>query len=122
MGNFKKSIQVAIQLIRGRPADLRKFYQPSVARGKTVWPKTAADLLRYGVRWDYDGVIKLSDGKDYHKYQLQPNAGNIPSTLKRWREANGGTHAVIGVMYIEQGKEVDGDDFVAAADAMLDGL
>jgi hypothetical protein len=122
MGNFSKTIKTAVSVISGRPADLKKFYQPSVARGKTVWPKSAADLLRYGVRWDYDGVVKLSDGKEYNKFQLQPNAGDIPSTIKRWREKNGGTHAVIGTMHIQKDKEPDARDFEATADEFLKGL
>lgn len=119
MGNFAKTIRTSVGVITGRPADLKKFYQPTVSRGKTVWPKTPADLLRYGVRWDYDGVITLSDGKEYHKYQLQSNAGDIPTTIKRWREKNGGTHAVIGTMHIQKGKEADARDFEATAEEFL---
>ncbi|KAM5467496.1 hypothetical protein MauCBS54593_005467 [Microsporum audouinii] len=108
---LSKTLLTAIHFIRGRPADLRKFFEPTVARGKTVWPKTPADLLRFGVRWDYDGVITKSDGKEYHKYQLQPNAGKIPSSIKEWRDKNGGTHAVMAIMYIPKDVTVDGQLF-----------
>lgn len=43
----------------------------------------------------------MQDGATYHKYQCQPNAGNIPSSIKDWREANGGTHAVMTSIYIK---------------------
>jgi hypothetical protein len=82
-GNFTKKLLAAGKAICGRPADLKKFFMPTVSRGKTVWPKNAADLLRYGVRWDYDGLIERADGQKYHKYQLQPNAGDIPTTIKQ---------------------------------------
>jgi hypothetical protein len=64
-------------------------------------------MLRYGVRWDYDGEITKDDGNLYHKFQLQPNAGKIPSSVKQWRENNGGTHAVMAVMYIPMGMQPD---------------
>ena len=67
-------------------------------------------MLKYGVRWDYDGVV-ARNGKQYHKYQLQPNAGKIPTTIKNWRDKNGGTHAVMGTMYIEEGVETSPDAF-----------
>jgi hypothetical protein len=57
---------------------------------RSLLAKTPADLLRYGVRWNYDGIVKKEDGKEYHKYQLQPN-GKIPSSVKQWRDKNGGT-------------------------------
>lgn len=98
-----KTIRTAVNFIRGRPADLKKFFEPTVNRGQTVWPKSPADLLRYGVRWDYDGVVTKDDGKEYHKYQLQPNAGKIPSSIRLWRDANGGTHAVMATLYIPRG-------------------
>jgi hypothetical protein len=79
-------------------------------------------FLRYGVRWDYDGVVQLSDGKEYHKFQLQPNAGEIPLTIKRWREKNGGIHAVIGSMHTQKDKEADAQDFEATATEFLKGL
>jgi hypothetical protein len=79
MGNFFKKVFGVVQVISLKPSDLRKFFKPSVSRGKTVWPKTSADLLRYGVRWDYDGVVPY-ENKKCNKFQLQPNAGKIPST------------------------------------------
>lgn len=98
MGQFWKRLYESGRAVISRNSDLRKFFTVTVTRGATVWPKKPADLLKYGVRWDYDGVITREDGKDYHKFELQPNAGKIPSTLKDWREKHGGTHAVITTM------------------------
>ncbi|KAI9673930.1 MAG: hypothetical protein M1817_002136 [Caeruleum heppii] len=106
MGNFFNKVFGVIRVISSNPSDLKKFFKPSVSRGHTVWPKTSADLLRYGVRWDYDGVVTY-EGKECHRFQLQPNAGKIPSTIKEWREKHGGTHAVICVMYIPAGTDPD---------------
>ncbi|RAL03196.1 uncharacterized protein BO80DRAFT_423157 [Aspergillus ibericus CBS 121593] len=121
MGNFSKRVLAVVEVIISRPADLKKFYMPTVSRGKTVWPKSSADLLRYGVRWDYDGIV-MHDGKEYHRYQLQPNAGKIPSTIKDWRDKNGGTHAVIAVMHLPTNKEPEADEFEAAAREALEDM
>lgn len=107
-----------VQVIVNKPADLAKFFRPTAGRGKTVWPKNPADMLKYGIRWDYDGII-THQGKQCHKFQLQPNAGKIPSSIKAWREANGGTHAVITTMYIPVGEEANKTNFEAAAEEAL---
>lgn len=117
-----KSIYASIKYICGRPADLKKFFMPTVNRGKTVWPKTQADLLKYGIRWDYDGVVKKDDGKEYHKYQLQPNAGKIPSLIKQWRDKNGGTHAVMTTLYIPSGLEPEAGVFEEAMEEAIESI
>jgi hypothetical protein len=109
------------EVIISRPSDLRKFFKPTVGRGKTVWPKTAADLLRHGVRWDYDGIVTYNN-TECHRFQLQPNAGKIPSTIKEWREKNGGTYAVIAVMHIPVDTEPSAEVIEDAAKAALAGL
>lgn len=38
----------------------------------------------------------------YHKFQLQANAGSIPSSIARWRDTNGGTHAVMATVYVKK--------------------
>lgn len=53
------------------------------------------------VRWDYSGEIKRGDTV-YHKFKLQPNAGKVPSTIKNWRDANGGTHAIMADVYVKK--------------------
>lgn len=93
----------------------KKLANPTVDRGQTAWPKSQAELLRYGIRLDYDGVVQV-DGIDHHKYQCQPNAGRIPSSVKDWRDKNGGTHAVITSFTIKKdGSEKDVRDAVTAA-------
>lgn len=120
MGNFWKKLFEAGKAISGRNADLKKFFDQTAGRGKTVWPKSPVDMLKYGVRWD--GVITHDDGKEYHKYQLQPNAGKIPSTLKEWRDKNGGTHAVITTMYIEKGIQPNEEVFEDSLKKSLEGI
>lgn len=93
----------------------KKFSSPSVARGKTVFPLQSAEQEQLGVRWDYDEVI-TTDGKVYNKFQLQPNAGKVPSTIKKWREANGGTHAVMADVYVKKdGTKDDVEEGLTAA-------
>ncbi|KAF2718972.1 hypothetical protein K431DRAFT_348300 [Polychaeton citri CBS 116435] len=63
----------------------KKLASPSATRGKTVHPKTSAEQETLGTRWDYDGEITKADGV-YHKYQLQANAGKVPSSIKHWQK------------------------------------
>jgi hypothetical protein len=79
----------------------KKFTNPSAARGKTVHPKTQAEQEALGTRWDYDGEVTKADGV-YHKFELQANAGKVPSSIKQWREKNGGTHAVMATSYVKK--------------------
>ena len=79
----------------------KKLADPSASRGNTEWPKSKADLEKIGVRLDYDGQI-TQGGTIYHKYQCQPNAGKIPSSIKDWRESHGGTHAVMASIYVKK--------------------
>lgn len=91
-----KTIYAAVKFITERPADLKKFFFLTASRGKTVWPKTSA--CRLVALWSTMGLRRYcdkEDGKGYHKYQLQPNTGKIPSSIKQWRDKNGGTHAVM---------------------------
>ncbi|EMF14896.1 uncharacterized protein SEPMUDRAFT_146927 [Sphaerulina musiva SO2202] len=85
----------------------KKFTNVSVGRGKTVFPRSPAEQERFGVRWDFDGEVVKPDGV-YNKFRMQPNAGKIPSSIKAWRDANGGTHAVMADAYIK--KEGSQDD------------
>lgn len=79
----------------------KKFTNPSAGRGKTVHPKGKAEQESIGTRWDYDGEVSRADGT-YHKFQLQANAGKVPSSIKQWRDANGGTHAVMATGYVKK--------------------
>ena len=79
-----------------------------------MWCNTAGGCLARGVRWDYDGIMEAEDGKKFDKVQLQPNAGKVPSTIDRWRKKNGGTHAVMGTMYVPEGQDADAEFFAAS--------
>ena len=79
----------------------KKFTNPSAGRGKTAFPKGQAEQESVGIRWDYDGEVTKADGV-FHKFQMQPNAGKVPSSIKRWREANGGTHAVMASVLVKK--------------------
>lgn len=93
----------------------KKLVNPKVERGKTAWPKSQADLLRFGIRFDYDGIVTVN-GKEFHKYQCQPNAGKIDSSLQKWKKQHGGTHATITSILIKKGgTEQDVDDAITKA-------
>lgn len=49
----------------------------------------------------HDDEVNKADGT-YHKFQLQPNAGKVPSSIKQWRDVNGGTHAVMATSYVKK--------------------
>lgn len=81
----------------------KKLVNPTVSRGRTAWPKSQADQLRYGIRLDYDGEITV-DNVDYHRFAVQPNGGAVPHHVQKWIEKNGGsTHAVITNVLIKKG-------------------
>ncbi|KAM5467981.1 hypothetical protein MauCBS54593_005263 [Microsporum audouinii] len=79
----------------------KKFTNPTAGLGKTTYPKGPAEQERLGVRWDYDGEITKADTV-YHKFQMQPNAGKVPSSIQQWREANGGTHSVMATAFVKK--------------------
>ncbi|KAI4167868.1 MAG: hypothetical protein LQ343_006882 [Gyalolechia ehrenbergii] len=54
-----------------------------------------------GVRFDFDGEVTEADGV-YNKFNVQPNAGKLPSTFKNWRDRNGGTHAIMTTALLEK--------------------
>ncbi|KAK2808377.1 hypothetical protein FQN50_004762 [Emmonsiellopsis sp. PD_5] len=80
----------------------KKFTSVTVSRGGTTYPKAPADLLRLGIRWDFDGEITIG-GILYNKFQVQPNVGKVPPSVSEWRKKNGGTHAVMGTMLVKKG-------------------
>lgn len=87
-----------MKVVISKPSIMGKFFDPTVERGQTLWPKTAAEQLQHGIRFDYDGIV-THKGKLCHKYQVQPNSGKIPNTIKLWREKRG-THSVITDIYV----------------------
>lgn len=101
----------------------KKLTNPTVGRGQTAFPKKPADQQRLGIRFEYDGEITV-DGIECHKYQMQPNAGDdIPSTVKAWRNANGGTHAVMADVFIpKDGTKEDVAEAIKAAGSTIQGV
>lgn len=77
-----------------------------MSRGKTAFPKAPKDLENLGIRWDFDGEV-TQNGQVYNKFQVQPNAGKVPSSIREWRDKNGGTHAVMGSMLVKKGGTVN---------------
>lgn len=71
-----------------------------------MYPKSSGDQEQIGVRWTYDGEVTKSDGV-YNKFRMQPNAGKIPSSIKQWREENGGTHSVMASALVKKGGTKD---------------
>ncbi|RMD39563.1 hypothetical protein DV735_g5567, partial [Chaetothyriales sp. CBS 134920] len=86
----------------------KKLVNPTVDLHKTAFPKSPADLENLGVRFDFAGTI-LKDGKKYHRFQVQVNAGNkIPKSWKEWRERNPkGTHGIVATVEIPDGGTKD---------------
>ncbi|OAL66757.1 hypothetical protein A7C99_2150 [Trichophyton rubrum] len=79
-------------------------------RGGTVFPEKQKQTSQVRSSLDFDGEVTI-DGIVYNKFQVQPYAGRIPSSISSWRERNGGTHAVMGSMYVKKGgDELDVSD------------
>jgi hypothetical protein len=95
----------------------KKLVRPSVALHKTAFPKTAADLESLGVRFDFAGTTE-ENGKKFHKFQVQVNAGNkIPTSWKQWRQKHEkGTHGIVATVKIPDGGTKE--DVQAALDAV----
>ena len=53
---------------------------------------------------------------------MQNAGGDIPSTIKNWRDANGGTHAVMANVYVKKdGTQEDVKAALAAAHGEITG-
>ncbi|KZT05315.1 uncharacterized protein LAESUDRAFT_760480 [Laetiporus sulphureus 93-53] len=101
----------------------KKFTNLTVGWGKTVFPQYGPEQEQLSVRWDYDGETVDSDDTVYHKFQLQPNTGKVPTTIKRWREANGGTHTVMADVYVKKdGTKEDVEESLKAAIEKVEGV
>lgn len=88
----------------------KKLTNVSVSEGGTAWPKAPKDLQNYGIPFDYAGqtsTLKGHLGEMFNKFEVQPNAGKIPTTFKDWRDKNGGTHAVMGILYVKAGGSLE---------------
>ncbi|KAF2749354.1 hypothetical protein M011DRAFT_475453 [Sporormia fimetaria CBS 119925] len=99
-GGLTKIYRIIVEFITSRLSILNKLFDPTVLRGKTAWPKEKAQQERHGIRFDYDGEVIRKDGKAYHKFNVQPNAGKIPASLRDYRNSDGGNHAVMGSIHL----------------------
>src|SRR5258708_21645330 len=64
----------------------------------------------------YVGEFERGEGVTYHKYEMQPNGGDdIPTSIKNWRNKNGGTHAVMVEVFVR--KDGTKEDVEAALEA-----
>ncbi|PGH34812.1 hypothetical protein GX50_02373 [[Emmonsia] crescens] len=97
----------------------KKFTSVTAIRGGTAYPKKPSELLNLGIRWDFDGEVTIN-GVVYNKFQVQPNAGKVPPSVSEWRRKNGGTHAVMGSMFVKKGGSAD--DVKSAWDEFTDGF
>lgn len=95
----------------------KKLVRPSIALRKTAFPRTAAELENLGVRFDFEDTTE-ENGKKFHRFQVQVNAGNkIPTSWKQWRQKNEkGTYRIVATVKVPD----DGtkEDFQAALDAV----
>ena len=88
----------------------------------TAYPKTQPDLERLGVHFDFAGTIE-EDGKKFHRFQVQVNAGNkIPSSWKKWRETHPkGTHGIVVTIKVpDNGTKEDVEAALDAVDEEVD--
>ncbi|KAF6760359.1 hypothetical protein DFP72DRAFT_843275 [Ephemerocybe angulata] len=69
----------------------KRFSDPSVAHGKTMFPKMSGD----------QGLES-----EYHLFKMQPNGGKIPSAIKAWRDKHG-THAVMATVWVKKDADVE---------------
>ncbi|KAH7886526.1 hypothetical protein F5I97DRAFT_1807787 [Phlebopus sp. FC_14] len=108
---MQRAIGIAItSLLEGN--GWQKLSNPSVGRGATALPKKPSDVVRIGLRLDYDSFIERGEGEEkvkWHRYKLQVNAGDsIPNAFKGWRnKQKKGTHAVMATVEIRDGAGKD---------------
>lgn len=115
----KQFSKVTTQCVQG--GGWKKLVLPKVAPGLTSWP-APADQPAVGVRADFVREVIVKEEvtrKDeatqqdvvtfedviYNEFKVQPNHGKISSFFKNWRDANGGTHAVMATMLVKKGGE-----------------
>lgn len=92
----------------------KKLIRPTISLHGTAFPKTKPDLEKLGVRFDFAGTIE-EQGKKLHCFQVQVNAGKIPTSWKQWRQKHEkGTHGIVATIKVpDNGTK---DDVQAALD------
>ncbi|KAB8349795.1 hypothetical protein FH972_023808 [Carpinus fangiana] len=82
----------------------KKLTRPTVSLHKTAFPQTSKDQQNLGIRFDFAGTVE-KDGKKFHKFQAQVNAGDkIPTSWKTWRQSHSkGTHGIVATIEVPDG-------------------
>lgn len=96
----------------------KKLIRPTVSLHGTAFPKSSSELEKLGVRFDFAGTVE-EDGKRFHRFQVQVNAGNkIPTSWKQWREKHEkGTHGIVATIKVpDGGTKEDVEAALAAVD------
>jgi hypothetical protein len=114
MGGLSKSLEI---LKRAALASFEKLTKPTVNQGKTAIPRAPNDQERIGLRLDYAGEV-IRNGVTEHTFQLQANAGKVPTSVENWKRKNGGTHAVMATIHVK--KDGTKDDVAAGLDEGFD--
>lgn len=79
-----------------------KLAKVTVPLHGTAFPKSSADNEKFGVRFDFAGTVER-ENKIFNRFQVQVNAGKIPTPWKEWRERNGkGTHGIVATVEVPQ--------------------
>lgn len=81
-----------------------KLARVTVKEGEIAQPTNPLKRTELGVRFIYIGQAVCEDGI-YNRFFMKPNAGNIETTLKKWRDRRGqasGAHATMAEMLVKR--------------------
>ncbi|OXV06723.1 hypothetical protein Egran_05511 [Elaphomyces granulatus] len=118
MSALVQKIMIAVEFAAVKPAILKKFFTPTVAVGKTIWPKPQTDMFNFGVRWEYGGTFTDFDGKQYHNYRIQPDVGKVHPAIQKWCDDHG-VQKAIATMNVPAGTAPNPKVFEEAAKEAL---
>lgn len=78
-------------------------------------------LEQLGVRFNFAGTIE-KNGRKFHRFQVQVNAGKIPTSWKQWRQKHEkGTHGIVATVEIpDNGSEEEVQEALDAVDDQID--
>ena len=98
-----------------------KLANPTVSRGKTAFPKSQKEQERLGIRLYYDGgVTQMVSNTTNIRFSQMPKRP-LPQ-IEQWKKKNGGTHAVMGSIYVKDGTEEEVDTCVTEGLDSIEGL
>ena len=81
-----------------------KLTRVTVKEGEIAQPTNPLKRTELGVRFIYIGQVVCEDGI-YNRFFMKPNAGNIQTTLKKWRNWRGqasGAHTTMAEMFVKR--------------------